>query len=80
MGIYEVTVKRIRGLCKERGITPNGLSYVSGVSQSTIKSILNGESTNPGIATIKKLCDGFEITIGEFFSTEEFDSLEQEME
>lgn len=56
MGIYEVTVKRIRELCEERGITPNGLSYVSGVSQSTIKSILNGESTNPGIATIKKLC------------------------
>ncbi len=80
MGIYEVTVKRIRELCKERGITPNGLSYVSGVSQSTIKSILNGESTNPGIATIKKLCDGFEITIGEFFNTEEFNSLEQELE
>ena len=80
MGVYEVTVKRIRELCKERGITPNGLSYVSGVSQSTIKSILNGESTNPGIATIKKLCDGFEITIGEFFNTEEFNSLEQELE
>ena len=80
MGIYEVTVKRIRELCKERGITPNGLSYISGVSQSTIKSILNGESSNPGIATIKKLCDGFEITIGEFFSTEEFDALEQEIE
>lgn len=80
MGIYEVTVKRIRELCEEREITPNGLSYISGVSQSTIKSILNGESVNPGIATIKKLCDGFEITIGEFFSTEDFDSLEQEME
>ena len=80
MGVYEVTVKRIRELCEERGITPNGLSYISGVSQSTIKSILNGESVNPGIATIKKLCDGFEITIGEFFSTEEFDSLEQELE
>ncbi len=80
MGVYEVTVKRIRELCEERGITPNGLSYISGVSQSTIKSILNGESVNPGITTIKKLCDGFEITIGEFFSTEEFDSLEQELE
>ncbi len=80
MGVYEVTVKRIRELCEERGITPNGLSYIAGVSQSTIKSILNGESVNPGIATIKKLCDGFEITIGEFFSTEEFDSLEQELE
>ncbi len=80
MGVYEVTVKRIRELCKERGITPNALSYAAGISQSTIKSILNGESVNPGIATIKKICDGFDITIGEFFSTEEFDSLEQELE
>ena len=79
MGIYEVTVSRIRELCKERGITPNGLSYISGVSQSTIKSILNGESKNPGTVTIKKLCDGFEITLGEFFSTPEFDALEQEI-
>lgn len=80
MGVYEVTVKRIRELCKERSITPNALSYAAGISQSTIKSILNGESVNPGIATIKKICDGFDITIGEFFSTEEFDSLEQELE
>ena len=80
MGIYEVTVRRIRELCKERGITPNGLSYIAGVSQSTIKSILNGESKNPGIVTIKKICDGLEITIGEFFSTDEFNALEQELE
>lgn len=80
MGVYEVTVKRIRELCEERGITPNGLSYIAGVSQSTIKSILNGESVNPGIATIKKLCDGLDITIGEFFNTDEFNSLEQELE
>lgn len=80
MKIYEVTAKRIRELCKERDITPNGLSYLSGVSQSTIKSILNGESQNPGVATIKKICDGLNITIGEFFSTEEFDSLEQELQ
>lgn len=80
MGVYEVTVKRIRELCKERNITPNALSYAAGISQSTIKSILNGESVNPGIATIKKICDGFDITIGEFFNTEEFDSLEQELE
>lgn len=80
MRIYEVTAKRIRELCKERGITPNGLSYIAGVSQSTIKSILNGESKNPGIVTIKKICDGLNITIGEFFSTEEFNALEQELE
>ncbi|MGN1341276.1 MAG: helix-turn-helix domain-containing protein [Oscillospiraceae bacterium] len=80
MRVCEVTAQRIRDLCKKRGITPNGLSYISGVSQSTIKSILNGESQNPGIATIKKLCDGLNITIGEFFSTEDFDRLEQELE
>ena len=66
-------------LCKERGITPNGLANISAVPQATIKSILNGESQNPGTVTIKKLCDGFEITLGEFFSTPEFDSLEQEI-
>ena len=80
MGIYALVVKRIRELCTERKITPNALSYVSGVSQSTIKSILNGESKNPGIVTIKKLCDGFEIGIVEFFDTEEFHNLEQEIQ
>ena len=80
MRIYEATAKRIRELCKERDITPNGLSYLSGISQSTIKSILNGESQNPGVATIKKICDGLNITIGEYFSTEEFDNLEQELQ
>ena len=66
-------------LIKERNITPNGLSYLSGVSQSTIKSILNGESKNPGIVTIKKLCDGLEISIVDFFNTDDFAQLEQEL-
>lgn len=70
---------RIRQLCKERGLTPNGISNWAGVPQATVKSILNGESKNPGISTIKKLCDGFGITLGEFFSTPEFDNLEQEI-
>lgn len=70
---------RIRKLCKERGITPNGLSNLAAVPQATLKSVLNGESKNPGVVTIKKLCDGLEITLGEFFSTPEFDDLEQEI-
>ena len=70
---------RIRQLCKERGLTPNGISNLSAVPQATVKSILNGESKNPGISTIKKLCDGFDITLGEFFSTPEFDNLDQEI-
>ena len=77
MNTQEAIAHRIRQLCKERGLTPNGISYVAGVPQATVKSILNGESKNPGTVTIKKLCDGFEITLGEFFSTEEFDKLEQ---
>ena len=79
MDTREAVAYRIRQLCKERGITPNKLSTISAVSQATIKSILNGESQNPGTVTIKKLCDGLEITLGEFFSTEEFDALEQEI-
>ena len=79
MDTRAATAIRIRELCSLRGITPNGLSNIAGVPQATIKSILNGESKNPGIVTLKKLCDGFEITLGEFFSTELFDSLEQEI-
>lgn len=80
MNTREAVANRIRQLCKERGITPNALSYTSAVPQSTIKSILLGESRNPGVVTLKKLCDGLEITLGEFFSAPEFDVLEQEIE
>ncbi len=76
---WEAVSMRIRQLCEEEGITPNGLANISAVPQATIKSILNGESQNPGVVTIKKLCDGLEITLGEFFSTPEFDALEQEI-
>lgn len=79
MDTREAVARRIRQLCKERGITPNGISNIAAVPQATVKSILNGESKNPGIVTIKKLCDGFEITLSEFFSTDEFDALEQEI-
>ena len=79
MGICEFTVNRIYELCRERKITPNALSYMCGISQSTIKSILNGESKNPGIVTIKKICDGLEITMMEFFDTEQYGLLEQEI-
>jgi transcriptional regulator with XRE-family HTH domain len=79
MNTQEAVAQRIRQLCKEHGLTPNGLSTLAAVPQATIKSILNGESQNPGTVTIKKLCDAFEITLGEFFSTNDFDALEQEI-
>ena len=80
MEIYQAVVIRLMELCKEQNITPNALSYRSGVSQSTIKSILNGESKNPGIVTLKKLCDGLNIDIVTFFYTPEFLQLEQEIQ
>ncbi|KAA3385203.1 helix-turn-helix domain-containing protein [Akkermansia muciniphila] len=79
MTTQEAIAQRIRQLCKEKGFTPNGIAIYSAVPQATVKSILNGESQNPKILSIKKLCDGFGITLGEFFSTEEFDQLEQEI-
>ena len=66
-------------LCEERDITINALGNLAGISPSTIYSMLNAKSQNPGIVTIKKLCDGLEVTLGEFFSTPEFDALEQEI-
>ena len=80
MNTREAVAHRIYQLCDERGITPNRIANESAVPQSTLKSILNGESANPGIVNIKKLCDGFGITLGEFFDTKEFNELEQEIE
>ncbi|MDD5016706.1 MAG: helix-turn-helix transcriptional regulator [Eubacteriales bacterium] len=79
MNTSQAVVRRIRELCKEHGITPNALSYIAAIPQSTIKSILNGESANPGIVTIKKLCDGFDITLIDFFDTPLFVGLDQEI-
>ena len=70
---------RIIGLCGKHDITINKLANISGVSPSSVKSILYGNSKNPTIITIKQLCDGVGITLGEFFSTPEFDTLEQEI-
>ncbi len=79
MNTKEAIANRILQLCNERNIAINELANISGVSPSTVYSILNEKSQNPGAITIKKLCDGLEITLGEFFNTPEFDSLEQEI-
>ena len=70
---------RILQLCNERDLTIHKLATISGVPPSSVKNILYGKSKDPRLTTIKKLCDGFEITLGEFFSTPEFDALEQEI-
>ena len=79
MNISQATIKRILELCNERNLTVNALSNISGVTQSTVNDIVNGTTYNAGIATIKKLCDGLEISVREFFDSEQFDDLEQEV-
>ena len=79
MSTKEAIANRILQLCNERNMAINELASISGVSPSTVYSILNEKSKNPGTITLKKLCDGLEITLGEFFSTPEFDALEQEI-
>lgn len=71
---------RILALCGERDITVNKLADISGLPPSSVKNIVYRKSKNPKIATIKKICDGFDITLGDFFSTPEFDALEQEIQ
>ena len=80
MRTKEAIANRILALCRERNIAINELANLSGVAPSTVYSILNEKSRNPGAVTIKKLCDGLEITLGEFFDTDEFNTLEQEIE
>lgn len=79
MNAKEAVAKRIIELCEEQDIAINSLANISGVSPSTIYSMLNEKSQNPGIVSIKKLCDGLNITLRQFFDSDIFDDLEQEI-
>ncbi len=79
MDTYKVVKERIICLCEQKGITINQLATDSGVAPSTIKNILYGKSKNPGIVTIKMLCDGLGISLTSFFNTTEFENLLQEI-
>ena len=79
MDIKDVIVRRFLTLCEEKNIKINELANLSGVTPSTAYSMINSDSRDISIRTIKKFCDGLEITLGEFFSTKEFDNLEQEI-
>ncbi len=80
MNISNAVSKRILELCKERNISVNKLSTISAVTQSTVNDIVNNKAKNIGIVTIKKLCDGLEITISDFFDTPYFRNMEQEIQ
>lgn len=79
MMIGNAVAARIQELCQQYGITLNKLATISGVTQSTLNSIVSGLSKNPTIATIKKICDGLGINIVEFFDAALFRNLEQEI-
>ena len=79
MDTYTAVRNRIFELCDQKNMSIHRLAMESAVSPSTIKNVLYGKSKNPGIVTLKMLCDGFGISLIEFFNTEEFSSLEQEI-
>ena len=79
MALDQAVKNRILQLCGERDISINRLATLSALPPSSVKNILYGKSQNPKLLTIKLICDGLGITLGEFFNTLEFDALEQEI-
>ena len=76
----KILIERINNLCKEKGISHYALARKSDVPLGTLLHILDGTTKNPGIFTILKLCDGFDMTIAEFFETEEMENLQKDVE
>ena len=79
MGIKNAVVMRIKELCKEKGIKFNTLATESGVTPSTVYSLLDESRKDVGILVLKKLCDGMGISIADFFDSDIFRNLEQEI-
>lgn len=79
MDTVSVIKNRILFLCGQRGLTIQKLATISALPPSSVKNILYGRSKDPKILTIKKICDGLDITLAEFFDTPEFAALEQEI-
>ncbi len=79
MNIGEATRARIKELCKQKKITLNKLSTICGITQSTLSNIISGRNNSTTISTIKKICDGLDITIQDFFDSDFFNDLEQEI-
>ncbi|MBR6426145.1 MAG: helix-turn-helix transcriptional regulator [Oscillospiraceae bacterium] len=79
MTVKDAVVQRFQEICAQRGIKANELATLSGVTPSTVYSMMDKRRRDLSILTIKKLCDGLDMTLGEFFSIPEFDTLEQEI-
>ena len=79
MNIGEAVITRIVELCQERSLTINALANLSGITQSTLNNIVSGRNNSTTISTIKKICDGLDINIEDFFASNLFRNLEQEI-
>lgn len=79
MGVKKAIVARFLQICNDRGIKLNELAVRSGVTPSTVYSMVDENRKDMSVITLKKLCDGLDMSLGEFFSTEEFEALEQEI-
>lgn len=79
MDTIKAVRNRILQLCGERNISINRLAGICALPPSSLKNILYGKSQNPKLLTIKLICDGLGITLAEFFDTDEFNRLEQEI-
>lgn len=79
MTIGEAIRQRILELCKSRLISVNKLCYLSGVTQSTVNNIMSGRNNSVTVSTVKKLCDGLDITLVDFFNSDVFLNLDQEI-
>ncbi|MBP3381142.1 MAG: helix-turn-helix transcriptional regulator [Clostridia bacterium] len=79
MDTRTAVAERLLQLCEQKRISVNALARSAAVPPSTLKNIINGGSRNAGIVTIKKLCDGMDISLFEFFNTDVFKELEQEI-
>lgn len=80
MNVKEAVAQRFRDICEERNIKPNELANRAGVTPSSVYSMLDPRRKEVSVNLVKKLCDGLDITLGEFFSAPIFDELEQEIQ
>ena len=79
MSIGQATKMRLLELCEKNGLTINALCIISGVTQSTVNNLMSGRNNSITISTLKKLCDGLNIFIGDFFDSDLFRNLAQEI-
>ena len=80
MTAKDAVAVRLRDICTQRGIRINELANISGVTPSTVYSLLDTRRRDVSVTSVKKLCDGLDMTLGQFFAAPVFDELEQEIQ